>query len=239
MAGGRYRLRSKTNIIKELKNIKKLGYSQINFVDDTFTANISRLLELLDKIKSLTISWTCESRVDVMAGSRGLEVAKEMANAGCFSLQFGIESGSQDLLNKVRKGTNLNQIEEAISNVRAAGIQVMGSMMIGLPDESPEETERSIEFATYLEKEYNIMVLVGITTPYPGTFLYKHAEDLGIDILSKNYDFFNMGSPVIKTPFYAPLELRNAHMNAMTLLLKDVPKSQIEGLSRSFELLND
>jgi len=235
MSGGKYRLRSPDNIYEEMKLLKKkYPRGTINIADDTFTANVKRLLIILEKIKSLNVSWTCESRVDVLSSERGKELAKEMADAGCFSLQFGIESGNQTVLNKIKKGITLEQIEKAIINVRKYDIEVMGSMMIGLPNETPEQTKKTIEFAAYLEKEYDIVILIGITTPFPGTSLWNHADEFGIEILTKDYDFYNVSNPVMKTTYYTPDELRNTHADAIESLSKFIDPAKIKKLGSYF-----
>ena len=189
-ANGIFRQRSVENVIAEIKHLQKTyGTKEIVFWDDIFTLNKHWVHKFCDAIISdgLDIAWSCESRLDLIAE----DMVKKMAKAGCWNMFFGIESGNQDILDNIKKRTNLELIRNGVKYVKAAGIEVRGSFMLGLPGETPEKARNTIKFAIELDPDY---AQFSITTPYPGTELYKTINEWGI--LNENFDNFHNWSPV-------------------------------------------
>jgi anaerobic magnesium-protoporphyrin IX monomethyl ester cyclase len=110
--GNKFRARSPKNIAEEIKEIReryKINY--ITFVDDIFTLNRERTIKLCDEIKKFDVIWDCETRVDMV----NEQLLKTMANAGCQSIFFGVESGDQNILNNMGKGITVEQIRKAFN----------------------------------------------------------------------------------------------------------------------------
>jgi anaerobic magnesium-protoporphyrin IX monomethyl ester cyclase len=147
LSGRNYRVRSPQSIVEEVKHVATHhGVDTFFFVDDTFTAIPERTYAICDllKRKAPDIHWVCECRTNTVSPA----LLRAMARAGCFRLQFGIESGNQEMLNRVQKGTTVEQIEAAVLSAFEAGIHdVVGSFIIGLPGETYETALETISFA--------------------------------------------------------------------------------------------
>ncbi|MDP6670674.1 MAG: radical SAM protein, partial [archaeon] len=172
---GGYRTRSVGNVIKELMYIEKEfpGVKEVFIEDDTFTADSKRVNKFCDeKIKKgLDIPWSCNARADVP-----LETLEKMKKAGCRLLCVGFESGSQEVLNNVSKGTTLDRMKQFMKNTKTAGILVHGCFMVGNMGESAETIKGTIKLAKKLNPDtaqfFPIMV-------YPGTPTYDYFKDQG------------------------------------------------------------
>jgi len=182
LSGHQYRMRSPENIADELEFIKKElpQAREVFFEDDTGTVNKDHLLTLCKLIKErkLDVTWSTNARADIP-----LDVLKEMKSAGCRLLCVGYESGSQEVLDKVHKGTTLEKIKQFADDTKRAKIMVHGCFILGLPYDTPETVEKTIEFAKQLEQDtaqfYPIMV-------YPGTEAYEWSKEKGY-LLTEDY----------------------------------------------------
>ena len=181
-SGHHYRMRSPENIVDELEYIKNEfpKVREIFFEDDTGTVNRDHILNVCKLIKErkLDIIWSANSRADIP-----LEVLKEMKSAGCRLLCVGYESGSQEVLNKIHKGTTLQKIKQFAKDAKKAGIMVHGCFILGLPYDTRETIEQTIEFAKELDPDtaqfYPIMV-------YPGTEAYEWSKQKGY-LITEDY----------------------------------------------------
>lgn len=172
-----YRFHSPERIVEEMKYlIKKYNAREIFFLDDLFTLNKQWANDVCNKIKgeglNKKVVWSCSSRVNNV--DRAL--LQNMKEAGCWQIHFGVESGSQRLLDYIKKDITLDQCRTAIRLCKEVGIQTRAYFMIGLPTETKEECEKTIEFAKELDPDY---VKFSLTTPYPGTELYEIAKKDG------------------------------------------------------------
>src|SRR3990170_2592499 len=150
------------------------GIREIQFRDDNFTVFRKRLLELCKKLKeaNLDLAWSSTGRVDTVTP----EVLKAMKEAGCWQIWFGIESGSQRILDLVKKGTTIKGIKDAIKWTREAGINPCGFFIIGHPGETKESIQETINFAVDLDLAECHATFM---TPFPGSDLYLTAEKYG------------------------------------------------------------
>ena len=98
----------------------------------------------------MKLVWSCYGRVDTTTK----DMLREVANAGCWSIFYGLESGNQDLLDGINKGITLEQIRETIKWTHKFGIETRGSFMLALPGETPEKAEKTINFAIELDLDY-------------------------------------------------------------------------------------
>ena len=166
--GDKWRTRSVNSVIEEIKEIKKLGIDNIFFNSDTFTFRKSFVLDLCKKLndENLNIKWFCNSRVDTI----DMEMAKEMKNAGCWLIAFGIESGNQEVLNRTKKGIKLEKAIETISMVNKTGIETIAYFIFGLPGETKETLKDTIKFAKKCDPTYARFFTA---VPFPGTEFYE------------------------------------------------------------------
>ena len=144
------------------------------FEDDTMTVNKNRCKELAERIlqKSVKISWTANARVGL-----DYETMRDMKKAGCRSFCVGFESGSQKILDNMKKKSKLEEMESFMANARKAGILIHGCFMAGLPGETKETLQETLELAKRLNPDtvqfYPVMV-------YPGTEAYAWYKERGL-----------------------------------------------------------
>ncbi len=173
----KYRQNSVEYTIKEMKYLmEEFGAKEIVFRDDTFTMKFPWVTEFCNKLieegLNKKIRWSCMTRVNLV----NLEMLKLMKKAGCWGIHFGVESGNQRLLNLIKKDVTVQQIKDAFKWCKEAGVETRAFMMLGLPTETKEESLETIRFAKELDPDWAQFT---ITTPYPGTELYKQANEHG------------------------------------------------------------
>lgn len=195
MYGHRQRFRSLDNVISEIQElIDRYGLKEINIDDGTFTTRKDRVIDFCQRLhnEKIKIVWTCNGRVDNLDD----EMLSEMKASGCKMIRLGIESGSQEVLNKIKKGLTLEQIEEGVKLVKKHSIQALGGFMFGFPYDSKETIEQTIAFAKKISPD---QVQFSISMCYPGTSLYEFAKENNL-LLAKNFKEFDMThGPVVKT----------------------------------------
>ncbi|GAI79862.1 unnamed protein product [marine sediment metagenome] len=211
-------MRSIENIADEIIDLKRKGVKILNFGDDTISADTSRLLAICNLQKNIGMKWSCECRVDAMTN----DLAITLANSGCVGLQFGVESGSQESLDRMGKNITINQIEQAVRWCIKAGLKVVCSLMIGTPEDTLETMKQTIDFAEKLQKEYKAAVILACTVPYPGTYYSNHATDLGISISTKNYNLYSTINPIMDTHNFTRWQIRNLYFESISRLFKSL-----------------
>ncbi len=146
LAKNRWRSRSAENTVEELQLLACEGYKQLIFVDDAFTMNPKRVIEICRGIRKekLDLEWICEGRVDICS----YDMLREIVQAGCRVLYLGIENANQRILDYYNKKITPKQSETAVKTAKKAGVDVVaGSFIIGAPDETREEIWNTINFA--------------------------------------------------------------------------------------------
>jgi len=167
--GNRFRGQSPERVVEEIAYYKdRFGIKELAFYDDVFTLNKERAYAIADGImkRGLKLLWTCETRVNLV----DKELLRHIKQAGCYSIAYGIESGSQEILNTLDKDISLEQVEEAVHLSQEVNLQTIGYFMIGSPGESPETVSQTIQFAKKLKLDF---AQFAVTMPFPGTRLYR------------------------------------------------------------------
>jgi anaerobic magnesium-protoporphyrin IX monomethyl ester cyclase len=175
MAGDRCRARSPKNVVDELEWLKEeFAPIAFTFHDETFTHNKERVFEICAEIKNrhIGLPWDCSTRVDRVSK----ELLAKMREANCQLVSFGVESGSQKILNAMRKGTTVEQNAKAIRIAKKAGISVTISIIIGYPGETMDTLQQTLDFIRKTEPDD---VHMSLATPYPGIELYDVVKTLG------------------------------------------------------------
>lgn len=150
------------------------GIRDIQIKDDNFTAFRNRLVEVCKILieKKINISWSCLSRVDNM----NPEILSLMKKAGCWQIQYGIESGSQEIIDVYKKAIKLEQVSQTIKWTKEADISPLGLFIIGSPLETEQTMLKTIVFAKSLDlDDFRLHYL----TPFPGSELYETANKFG------------------------------------------------------------
>lgn len=208
----KYRQRDPKRIVDEIEYlISKYYVRQIGFVDPMFPFYKKQGLEFCEEMvrRKLNdkIAWLCETRVDVV----DKELLRAMKAAGCRRIIYGIESGVEELLNNVVKRFNLEDIRRAIRNTKEVGILTTGLFMIGLPGETREMTQKTINFA----KELNVdFAKFAITVPYPGSQLYDSLTKSG-KLKRRDWENFTTFNPNPKDLVCVPGKIEPAELIKM------------------------
>jgi anaerobic magnesium-protoporphyrin IX monomethyl ester cyclase len=146
---GKWRARSAQHVVKELKYLEEHGYGSVYFVDDHFLLQPKRIEAICNGVMDhkLTIQWGIEGRVDSVAQ----HLFPAMAKAHCRTVMFGIESGSQKILNRLKKEQTLEEVKTAVTNAKNAGIEIVhGFFTVGNPDETIDDMRATFDFAAKL-----------------------------------------------------------------------------------------
>ncbi|MEM2297841.1 MAG: radical SAM protein [Ignisphaera sp.] len=175
VAKTRWRPKSAERIIEELTYLK--NYFKVRFVsffDETFTLDMSRAEKVALAIsnKGLDIKWYCNTRVDLI----DLGLWRALYKGGCRGTSYGIESGSQKILDLAKKGFTVEEAEKAIRWAKDAGVKVYCSFIFGLPGENWQTVRETIAF---VKRTLPTGAQFNVAVPYPGTELYKIAKDKG------------------------------------------------------------
>lgn len=193
---GKIRVKSARKIVDEIKYlIKDFGIKEISFYDDTFTAMKDNVREFCNIIinEKVDITWSCFTRVNYIDE----ELFTLMKKAGCHLVLFGVESGNQNILNKMNKMISIEQIKKAVSICRKIGIHTRASYIFGCIDDTEETMKETLKFALELDTDY---AQFNIMTAYPGTKLWQEAKENGWLII-KDYDYsvsdFTMQLPTV------------------------------------------
>jgi anaerobic magnesium-protoporphyrin IX monomethyl ester cyclase len=159
---------SPQRVVDEIKDlVNNYGTRGIYFVGDNFTINKNRTIELCQKIKEnrFDLKWTCETRADLV----NKEVLSEMKSAGCQTIFFGTESGSERIQKKLNKNIDLQQVKRAFELTRQVGIKTATSFMLGIPGETVEDMHATLKYAKSLNAD---VTMFNIYIACPGSKLY-------------------------------------------------------------------
>jgi radical SAM superfamily enzyme YgiQ (UPF0313 family) len=191
--GGYWRGRSPENVLEEMRIIyEDYKTRNIEFMDDTFTLNQKRAEKICDEIikEGWDITWGASSRVDTITK----KIAEKMKKAGCWILFLGIESGCQRILDEIGKRITIEQIKKAVKVVKDTGIKVLGSFMIGFPEDTLESIKQTINFAKNLNLDW---AEFSILTPYPGTPIFNFATENNL-LLTDDWSKYTAIDPTMK-----------------------------------------
>jgi anaerobic magnesium-protoporphyrin IX monomethyl ester cyclase len=217
------RLRSIENVIEEIGLLRdKYGISGIAFADELVLVNKKRAYELCEKIKPLKIYWNCQGRANIV----DLQLLKAMKAAGCTSVGYGVESGSQNILDNMNKRVTVKQNELAITNTLKAGMTPIVQMIYGYPGEDPVTIRETVEFFDrvhfYPPVGYGD-AHVSLLTPLPGSPLY---DDLLNDGRIKKEEEYLLG-------------LEQGYFPGCPLLANLTQFTDEELMSRRIKLINE
>jgi anaerobic magnesium-protoporphyrin IX monomethyl ester cyclase len=203
LAGTAWRARSVESIIEEIQLVKDAyGYRAFAFIDDNFTLNPQRVIDLCNEIckRGWDIHWWCFSRVDTIV--RNPEMVAQMYEAGCRSTYIGIESRNQETLDYYNKKISADISREAISILKKNKIEMTASFIIGALNENKEMVEDTLQFAKSLNPN---TVSFTILTPYPGTDLFRQVKDRILTFDWRKYDGIHS---VIRLKHFKPMQLQ-------------------------------
>ncbi len=168
--GKRFRARSPENVIAEIEYLaNEFGVKHFDIVDDNFTLDTDRAMRIADLIISKNLNVEIACHVGLRAESVTKELLVKLERAGVFQIGIGVESGDPKIQKLINKNLDLERVKKVAGWAREAGIKVNGFFMLGLPGETRESMQSTIDFA--LEMDPHIAQF-HITIPFPGTALY-------------------------------------------------------------------
>ena len=193
MVGHRVRYRNPMSVVDEIEEVLSFGFGRINVADDLFLSNKVRARAICEEIlrRGLRFDWSAFVRVNIMDA----DVMRLMREAGCDSVSFGIETGSPEMLKRIRKRITLDQGRRAVEICRDVGITPHASFMVGLPGETPETLRQTQEYADSLEIIYGYHFLA----PLPGTTVREEIDRYDLEILTHDWSLYDANRPVVQT----------------------------------------
>lgn len=170
---GNWRARSAKNVVDEIEwlyNMQNVRF--FSFSDDIFTTDINRVIDICKDIlnRGLKIKWFCETRVNNIS----LELFENMKKAGCYLVQFGVESGSEKILKSINKNVTKDQIINAFKLAKQAGLQTEVLIMVGNQGEDWGTIKETEELLTHIDAD---ILIISITHIFPATKLYELAKE--------------------------------------------------------------
>lgn len=230
-----FKYRPIDDIIKDLKYLRKLGVRDIYFSDQTFGVIKKRNIELCKKIirNKLNLRWFCFSRVNTV----DYKVLKLMKEAGCHTIMFGVESANEELLRKYNKSYTLDQVKTTFKNAKKLDIRVMGTFIIGLPEEDINSCLSTFKFAKELDCDFASFnfAVPRMNTKLRKEAINKHLFDKNIDVMDQSGSFISM--PTTKLSKLDLKKLRKKAIIGFYLRPKYILK-RLKNLDSYFEFKN-
>lgn len=229
MWGNKIRWRKIEDIVKEIAGAKNdYNVGEIQFEDDNITANLPNLLRLCSKLEKIGLPWSLPNGTKANYHiSSQLEMYKAMHDSGCYQITLACESGSQRVLDKIiGKNLRVEQIKPTIDNIKKAGMFIHTFWMLGLPGETYEEMQKTIDFAmTTGADSYSF----AIYNPLPGTPKYREVMKKNLWWENRDSSKLMYQSSLIKVPgFSGPEEFEkfvgDAVKKANSLLKENNPE---------------
>ena len=173
--GTKLRFWTMDRIIADIKHYKeKYGVTNFVFKDSTFTAKKKWAFEFCQRLidEKLNIKWRCNTRANLVPPP----LLNLMAQAGCYVINFGVESGDEETLKRIEKAVDLEEVVDAFNRCRKLGIRTYATFLMGNPGETDETARRTIEFSKRIRPS---LCMFFVSTAYPGTPMYDDALAAG------------------------------------------------------------
>jgi anaerobic magnesium-protoporphyrin IX monomethyl ester cyclase len=207
----KYRKRSGKAIAEEALYVHSLGVDNILFHADTFTLDHQMVMELCDALieAGSPFRWACNTHVSKLYNQPKL--VEKMKKAGCWMIAVGIESGDNQVLKNIKKQITVEQAEAVVRLIDAKGIEPWGYFVLGLPGDTVETMNKTINFALKLPLH---MAKFDIAAPYPGTEFYRYAKEKGYLKIESYEDFDQNASAVVEYPHLSREQIKQAARRA-------------------------
>jgi len=207
MYGGRtYRTRDPVDVVNEMEwLLKHYEFKSVYFDDDTFNIGKKRMLQLCHEVsrRKIDIPWGIMARAD----TSDEETLKAMKDAGLYAIKYGVESGVQSLLDASGKSLDLEKTKHTVLLTKRLGIRVHLTFMFGLPGETHNTVDKTVQTALDLDPD---SIQFSLATPFPGTEYFELADKRGL-LLTKDWRMYDgLASPVIRTEQMTAQELQKA-----------------------------
>ncbi len=196
-------------VVEEVRSaVEGFGIRYFRFMDDTFTASRKRTLEICGGLAEIgdAITWSCLTLPNTIDG----EIAAALRDAGCRRIYVGIESGSQKVIDYLKRGYELEAVMDNLREMRQSGLEMVGWFIVGSPAEERADFEKSIALAKELKLEF---IAVSTLVPYPNTELYeREADNIDFSLLPYSCRFKDQADTGLEAEFYRRYYLDPAYM---------------------------
>lgn len=190
------RMRSGKLMAEEMASCAELGIKEVVFYDSLFTFGKRRIEEFCRELRErdLDVTWEIRTRPDLLDS----DLLAQMKDVGLRTVRIGIESGTQEGLDSISKGFTLHQAEDGLRKIRRVGLTSVGYFMIGLPGETREMIEKTVELSIRIGVDY---ASYSVLVPYPGTPLWDQRLAAGDASLQRAWDsYLEHPSPAFDPP---------------------------------------
>lgn len=196
MCGHRQRYRSAKNVVDEIETlVERYHVKEVRFDDDTFALNKTHVAAIADEIvrRGLhkKIRWACFGH----ASQDDREIYRKIKEAGCFRIDYGIESGSQRVLDSVQKTLDLEKAKRTVAIAREEGLDVYCDFIMGFPGETREDLEQTTRLAMEMDSDF---IQVSYIVPYPGTRMYAEGLEKGFLLYPGKWEMYNSCQPMVR-----------------------------------------
>ncbi|MFZ3168262.1 MAG: radical SAM protein [Candidatus Methanoperedens sp.] len=210
--GYTWRFRSPENIVAEIDHlVQTYKVKELDFLDDCFTLDADRVSKVCDYLieRNYDLIWRCSNGIRVDRVTKPLLV--KMHDAGCVSVAFGVESGDEQILKQIKKGTTLDRIEKAVQWSKEIGIETTAFFIIGNIGENEISIQKTIDFAKKLDVDY---CHFGILVPFPGTEAREYIEKHGKILIDDFSRYTQFSDPIFECEKCTPDFLVNMQKKA-------------------------
>jgi anaerobic magnesium-protoporphyrin IX monomethyl ester cyclase len=209
--GKKLRLRSAENVVDEMQEcLEKHSIRNFTMWSDTFNQNKKFVMEVCAELKKRgldkKIRWMANSRVDHV----DREVLREMRSSGCIGVSYGVESGVDEILENMKKGATAEQARVAVRLTKEAGIEVLTHIIFGLPGDTPETINQTIEYVKEMDPDYAQFYCA---IPFPKTELEEMGKKNGW-ITTEDYAKYELNQPILNLPTLSMEQLQAARNRA-------------------------
>jgi anaerobic magnesium-protoporphyrin IX monomethyl ester cyclase len=220
--GRRIRIRSAKMVCDEMEALAKdYGVREIHIVDDTFTFIKKHAMDISREMirRKLDLTWRCGVRADTV----DYELLSTMKKAGCYNISVGVESGSQEVLDSVKKGITLEQVRRCFRLARKAGIETTAFFMIGFPEDTDKTIKETLDFSAEINADITKFTIV---TPIPGSEMYEKLQEGNMLFAESWNDYRFHDKPIFRHKNLSPEEIliwykkayRSAYLRPRALL---------------------
>jgi anaerobic magnesium-protoporphyrin IX monomethyl ester cyclase len=203
MFGRKFRMRSAKNVVDEIEYIHKTyGANIFTFYDDAFTVDQARVEEICRELhaRNLKVTWDCGTRVDMVTK----ELLQKMKDAGCIAIWFGVEAGSQQVIDAMGKGFTANRTKQAFKMAKEVGLITVASVVFGFPGETRESAMATVKLVEEIDPDD---IGYYIATPYPGTPMADYVKKMGW-VKVTDFDRYDTATPIFELPTMSMKEVK-------------------------------
>jgi radical SAM superfamily enzyme YgiQ (UPF0313 family) len=202
--GKGFRAMNANRVADEMQWCQDNGIKEVFFYDDTFSVSMKRVNEICDEIKrrGIKIKWDVRTRVNVVNEA----LLKNMKEAGCERIHFGVETGNPRVVRELNKGTSIEQVEKAFDLCKRYKIKTLAYFMMGNPTETLDDVKDTLRLSKRIKPDFMQMTIL---SPFPATQIYLRALQEGVIVGDPWRDYANRINDDFRPPLWDQIYTRN------------------------------